>query len=306
MRLPDFLIVGAAKSGTTTLYEYLCRHPDIFMSTPKEPEFFARDENYARGIEWYSSLFNSAQPQQICGEASTIYTRSPQFPHTAARIARHIPHAKLIYIMRHPVDRAYSHYVQCIKTAQNKREQLEVRETFEDWIQRDTTFIDSSKYLWQIERYLPFFPRESFLFLTLEDLIENRSATLMRVFQFLGVNATRDSSDKTPIAANQAQTHVDWFVRSRMTAPLKSIPGLMRLASWLPQDVRDLAYQLLKRLPYRARIEQTYVPAPMLLETRHQLIELYREPNRLLGEFLDRDFSRWDEEIDCDPQTQPH
>lgn len=295
MRLPDFLIVGAAKSGTTTLYEYLCRHSGIFMSTPKEPEFFARDENYARGIEWYSSLFESASPQQICGEASTIYTRSPQFPHTAARIARHIPHAKLIYIMRHPVDRAYSHYVQRIKTAQNKREQLEVRETFEDWIQRDATLIDSGKYLWQIERYLSFFPRESFLFLTLEDLVEKRSATLARVFRFLKVDATIDSIDRMPIAANQAQTHVDWFVRSRMTAPLKSIPGLARLASWLPQNARDAAYQLLKRLPYRSRIEQTYVPAPMLPETRRQLLEIYREPNRKLAEFLDQDLSRWNE-----------
>ncbi|NER32103.1 MAG: sulfotransferase domain-containing protein, partial [Symploca sp. SIO1C4] len=78
MRLPDFLIIGAAKSGTTTLYKYLCRHPQICMSNPKEPDFFAIDHIYDQGIDWYSSLFSEARLKQVCGEASTTYTRLPK------------------------------------------------------------------------------------------------------------------------------------------------------------------------------------------------------------------------------------
>lgn len=295
MRLPTFLIIGAAKSGTTTLYEYLCRHPQVFMSTPKEPEFFARDENYARGIEWYSSLFDDAQPHQICGEASTIYTRSPQFPHTAARIAQHLPQAKLIYVMRHPVDRAYSHYVQRIKTAQNKKEKLEIQETFEERIRRESFFLDSSNYILQIEQYLPWFKRESILFLLMEDLIFELPATLAKVCQFLEIDHTLDLIQDLPITANQAKTHETWFIRSRMTAPLKRIPGVSHLATLLPQNIRDLAYDVLKKLPYQSQIKKKYIPATMHSETRQKLLEIFREPNQKLTQFLDRDLSNWNE-----------
>jgi Sulfotransferase domain len=293
MRLPNFLIIGAAKSGTTTLYEYLCRHPQIFMSTPKEPEFFARDENYARGIEWYSSLFDDADPHQICGEASTIYTRSPQFPDAAARIAKHVPQAKLIYLMRHPVDRTYSHYVQRIKTAQNKKEQLEIQKTFEEQIHREAFFIDSGNYLLQIEQYLPFFPKESFLFLLMEDLIFDLPATLAKVCKFLGIDHTLDLIQGLPITANQAKTHENWFVRSRITAPLKPIPGVSRVASLLPQNIRDLTYDVLKQMPANSQVKKKYIPATMLSETRQQLLETFREPNQKLAQFLDRDLSNW-------------
>jgi Sulfotransferase domain len=295
MRLPTFLIIGAAKSGTTTLYEYLCRHPQIFMSTPKEPEFFARDENYTRGIEWYSSLFDDAQPHQICGEASTIYTRSPQFPHTAARIAQHLPQAKLIYIMRHPVDRAYSHYVQRIKTAQNKKENLEIQETFEDRIRRESFFLDSSNYILQIEQYLPLFKRESILFLLMEDLIFELPATLAKVCQFLEIDYTLDLIQDLPITANQAKTHETWFIRSRMTAPLKRIPGVSHLATLLPQNIRDLAYEVLKKLPSQSQVKKKYIPATMRSETRQNLLEIFREPNQKLAQFLERDLSNWNE-----------
>ena len=72
MSLPDFFIIGAAKAGTTSLFALLERHPDIFMSTPKEPEFFARDDLYSKGLESYADLFEQALPGQILGEASTI------------------------------------------------------------------------------------------------------------------------------------------------------------------------------------------------------------------------------------------
>ncbi|MEQ9237522.1 sulfotransferase domain-containing protein [Coleofasciculus sp. E2-BRE-01] len=321
MKLPYFLIIGAAKSGTTTLYQYLCRHPQVYMSTPKEPEFFARDDRYAKGIEWYASLFSQAEPHQICGEASTIYTLWPHFPETAARIARWLPHVKLIYVMRHPVDRAYSYYVQLIKNAQNTRRQLKIIKTFEESINPDVMpdvmqvvpppvpdpkivdshlpkcpglYLDGSDYIQQIEQYLQFFPREAFLFLLMEDLIQSPADSIKRVFKFLEIDDEFDVIRDNPIAANQTRTHTNWFLRSRITAPLKKIPGIYRTAKLLPQGTRDQVYHLLKRLPYyNAQVEKQYLPQPMRPETRQMLLEKFCQPNQRLAEFLNRDLSHW-------------
>jgi len=317
MKLPHFLIIGAAKSGTTTLYQYLCRHPQVYMSTPKEPEFFARDDRYAKGIEWYASLFSQAEPHQVCGEASTIYTLWPHFPETAARIARWLPHVKLIYVMRHPVDRAYSYYVQLIKNAQNTRRQLKIIQTFEESINSDVMqvvsppvpdpkivdshlpkcpglYLDGSHYIKQIEQYLQFFPREAFLFLLMEDLIQSPADSIKRVFKFLEIDDEFDAIKDNPIAANQTSTHTNWFLRSRITAPLKKIPGVYRTAKLLPQGTRDQVYQLLKRLPYyNAQVKKQYLPQQMRPETRQILLEKFCEPNQRLAEFLNRDLSHW-------------
>ena len=86
MRLPDFIVIGAAKSGTTALCADLALKDDVFVTTPKEPEFFARDDRHAEGLESYARLFEGACPDQVCGEGSTLYTLSPHFPQTAARM----------------------------------------------------------------------------------------------------------------------------------------------------------------------------------------------------------------------------
>ena len=135
-RLPDFLIIGAAKSATTTLYEYLTRQQAIFMSPEKEPCYFSHDDVYAKGEDWYRSLFAGARDDQICGEASTTYSRWPQYPHAAERIARAIPQARFIYVMRHPVERIYSFY--------GHRMRLQVTMTLEQFLTAVPEAIDSS------------------------------------------------------------------------------------------------------------------------------------------------------------------
>jgi hypothetical protein len=296
MPLPGFLIIGAAKSGTTTLHQYLSRHPQVYMSVPKEPEFFAKDENYAKGIEWYASIFSKAEPDQVCGESSNIYTISPQFPNSAERIAKTLPHVKMIYIMRHPVNRAYSHYLQKIENAQCKRNLLEGGESFEERIKRDSLILDCSDYMMQIEQYLKFFPRESFLFILMNDLIKQTEETLCNVFKFIGVDQIIYPFPEKEIVANRALEHSSgWFIRERITAHLKAIPGIARAASLLPQEMRDQFYhQVLKKLPYSKRVEKKYLPQPMRPETRQMLLARFRESNQRLAEFLNRDLSHWD------------
>lgn len=305
MRLPDFLIIGSSKSGTTTLYKYLCCHPQVYMSNPKEPQFFAMDDLYEKGLESYSNLFKNANSSQVCGEASGRYADFPKYPEAAARIAKHLPNIKLIYIMRHPVDRAYSHYVQTIKWNQKvatnphlskyrtTETQAKVTETFEENIARDSRYLDISNYMLQIEQYLQFFSRESFLFLLMEDLINNPADVLKQICCFIGVDEKINLFEDAPIIANRGSDHAKWFIRSRITAPLKSIPGMTKIASLLPQTVRDTAYNTLRLLPNRHQVEKDYLPQPMLPKTRQILLDRFREPNQKLESFLQCDLSHW-------------
>jgi hypothetical protein len=108
---PDFIVIGAMKCATTTLHAQLARQPGLFMSRIKEPNYFSDDEVFARGPAWYESLFREAGERDCCGEASTHYSKRPTYPRTVDRLARARPHVKLIYVMRHPIDRLVSHYV---------------------------------------------------------------------------------------------------------------------------------------------------------------------------------------------------
>jgi len=287
MRLPDFLIIGAAKSGTTTLYKYLDKHPQVFFSAIKEPQFLALDEKYAKGIEWYASLFSLAQPKQVCGEASTDYTKFPLYHQTASRMAQVLPYVKMIYIMRHPVERAYSHYVHL---ARGKK----VTETFEEHIQRTSVCLDTSNYILQIENYLQFFPKESFLFLLMEDLIDQPEQTLDKICHFINVGNEINLTTKTPVVANSRNKHFEDTIRAKITAPLRSIPGVATAATLLPQSWRDWTYEQLKKSFYGEQIRQQYMPPPMRSDTRQMLLEKFSSCNQKLAKFLDRDLSHWE------------
>lgn len=289
---PQFIIIGAAKSGTTTLYQYLCRHPQIFMSTPKEPDFFSVDAHYDRGMDWYESLFSQAKPDQICGEASTTYSRLQQYPHTVERLVKALPEVKLIYIMRHPVDRAYSFYIHRFKGARHKPE-LAVEKTFEETIVKQSEFIDSSFYFYQIEQYLKFYPRESFLFLPMEDLIQRPHETICQILTFIGADSQINLTEESTIVANKAEDDSEWFVRKQMTSSFYKIPGFEQLKAFFPKSLKDQAYQWLRRVKYQQWKSQQYMPPPMLAETRQMLLEKFREPNQQLADFLNWDLSHW-------------
>ncbi|MEO1669812.1 MAG: sulfotransferase domain-containing protein, partial [Cyanobacteria bacterium J06631_2] len=242
MRLPNFIIIGAAKSGTTTLYQYLDRHPQIFMSNPKEPNFFASDRNYARGIDWYAELFQTAKADQIVGEASTPYTHQLHLPDVPQRIFQTVPDVKLIYIMRHPVDRAYSQYLQQIKIFQSRNykadlEGFKIPETFEELLARGNQTIEAADYMEQIDvlaasnyqeiinRYLQFFHRDSCLFLLFKDLIHEPAKIVDQICDFLEIDRATELMQQTQIKANVSAQHKEWYLRSRLTAPLKEVPG---------------------------------------------------------------------------------
>ena len=108
---PDFIIIGAMKSATSTLHVQLSQQPGFWMTTPKEPNFFSDEDVWAKGLGWYAGLFDGAAEGDIRGESSTHYTKLPDYPDCLDRMRAHVPDARLIYVMRHPVDRLISHYM---------------------------------------------------------------------------------------------------------------------------------------------------------------------------------------------------
>lgn len=291
-RLPDFLIIGAAKCGTTTLHQYLARHPQVGMPRKKEPEFFA--DKFHRGFGWYCGNFAHAQPGQVCGEASPIYTWWQEYPLCAARIGHYLPHAKLIYLVRHPVARTYSQYLEQIKTHLALGRSKPHMASFADFVAHYEHFVAASEYIRYIEEYEQYFPREALLCLLLDDLKRDPTAVLEQVCRHIGVAYDPAMQAAGAVHAKRTTDFVDWQRRLYLTAWLRAIPGAETLAGYVPRSLRNLGYRLLEHTRAARRAAAAVAP-PMLPETRARLIERFRAPNRRLAEYLRRDLSRWNE-----------
>jgi len=284
-RLPDFLIIGAAKSGTTSLWFYLQRHPELFFANPKELEFFAYPDRFEKGPGWYKAFFAGAGDHQLCGEASTAYARWPHIDGVPERIARTVPGVKLIYLMRHPVDRTYAQY--------RHRMRLPVpRMTFDEAIKADPEFVDTSLYMQQINRYLAHHPREQLLCLLSEDLKADPAGVLDRVQAFLGIGRV-DMAGAGAIESNRAAGGGDDYARKRIRRLVKSVPGVRALSRAVPVPLKDSLLRALTASGLGQRLKRGYRPGPMTPAIESELIDRFREPNAELGRFLGRDLSHW-------------
>jgi hypothetical protein len=180
-RLPDFIIIGAMKAGTTSLYQYLAMHPDVVKGKRKEPSFFTQGE-FRKGVEWYRNLFPDTP--KIKGEASTNYTKYPKFGNVAPRMFSVVPDIKLIYLVRHPVERFVSqiHHMM-IKRGQDNS----TTKTLED-IRRQQESLRISQYYLQVSQFLDHYPLSRFLFLRFEDLVKDPSGVMNETAGFLGLS----------------------------------------------------------------------------------------------------------------------
>lgn len=293
--MPDFIIIGAAKAGTSTLYHLLAQHPQIYMSPIKEPGFFAEDEVYARGLEWYKSLFASADEKQICGEASTQYTRYPQLPHTAERVAETLPKAKLIYIMREPISRAYSHYFHRYERELFPNQPIEW--SFEKHVEYDPICLDSNDYRLQLTQYLEYFDRDAILPLLFEDLVNNFEHLANQLSIFLDIDpAPLREAGRAPVH-NQASRFRESRVRMSLANGIQRLPGARRVGRTLPRPVRrgvrNVLVHLLKRTPVGKYLSARYEPKPMARTTEKNLQDRFAESNQWIADWLDRDLHQW-------------
>lgn len=182
--IPNLFIIGAMKSGTTSLHEYLNSHPDIFMSKVKEPGYFSKCVNYyPKDSAWYMSLFADVKDEVIVGESSTHYTKLPTCDDVVDRLWKFNPDARFIYVMRHPVKRVISHYWHNIKNGEEYRDILSAIDANEE-------YISFSDYAYQLEPYIARFGMEKMYTLTFEDLINDPDKELKNIFSWLGVDNT--------------------------------------------------------------------------------------------------------------------
>lgn len=176
---PDFIIIGAMKSATSTLHVQLSRQPGFWMSEPKEPNFFSDEEVWKKGLGWYADLFAGALPGDLRGESSTHYTKAPDYPECLARMREHVPDARLIYIMRHPVDRLISHYMHGWLEAS-------MTGSIDEAVSRYPQLVDYGRYAMQLEPFLASFGPDRILPVFFERLIRHPQQELERVCSFLG------------------------------------------------------------------------------------------------------------------------
>ena len=242
--LPDFLILGAQKAGTTALYAYLRWHPQVTGPSFKEVSFF--DRHYAHGERWYRAHM-PVRRSGIVGEASPSYLSHPAAPE---RVARMLPRARLIALLRNPVDRAFSHYQHEVALG---REEL----SFEDALAREDermegevermvrdpayfsyawwnyTYVARGRYAEQLERWYESFPSEQLLVLLTDELAADTAATYERVLQFLGVDAR--GLDSYPRIFEREYAEMDPATRARLEDEFARPNG--RLAELLGRDL---------------------------------------------------------------------
>lgn len=287
---PHVAIIGAAKSGTTSLAKLLGKHPKICLGKRKEPEFFSHDENFNRGYSAYLENFSHSVPGQLTLDASTGYTRSPQHPNTARRLFDAAPDAKLVYLLRHPVDRAYSHYVHRFTKECHPGKPID--QSFEDFVKLDPMCVDSSDYRLQIQSYLDFFPRESLLLLFTEDLERSEGSVLEEVCRFVGVQY-----DEGIFADMQRNNVTSNFLKSRVriqvTNRLKRIPGMQLLIKAMPRGPKEMIFGLLRRTSAFQAIERQFTPPPLRPEIRAELLHRYRDMTQWLEAFTGRSLDAW-------------
>lgn len=189
MALPDFLIIGAMKCGTSTLQAQLAAQDGIFMSTPKEPNFFSDDRIYAQGIDWYEALFADAAPGALKGEASTHYTKLPTHPDTVARLTKAVPQAKLIYVIRNPLERLVSHYIHDWTMG-------EIDVGLRDAVTFHPELVAYGRYAMQIAPYIDAFGAERIYLTSLEILQTMQEEELQKIADFIGREGKVDWQDE--------------------------------------------------------------------------------------------------------------
>ncbi len=229
MRKPDFIIVGAMKCATSSLHEQLAAQTGLFMSTPKEPNFFSDEDVFVRGMDWYTGLFASADNGDLCGESSTHYTKLPVHAGVVERLAEHTPDAKFIYVMRHPVDRLVSAYI-------HEWSERTITESIDEAVRKHTRLIDYSRYAMQLRPYLERFGPERVLPVFFEAMHDRPQDTLERVCRFIGYQGDPRWSE----TVGQQNVSAQRMRSSAWRDALVNLPLLSTIRKTLvPQGVRD-------------------------------------------------------------------
>jgi hypothetical protein len=271
--LPNLVVIGAQKCGTSGLHYQLGLHPEIWMSRPKELNFFIEERNWPRGEDWYRASFNAGA--KVRGESSPNYTAYPQHVGVPERMHSLIPDAKLVYVVRDPLERIAAHWVH---NYAKRREKGDLGVTL---THANTSYVVRSQYHMQLQQFLAHYPLERILLLEQEELRSQPAETLRRVFEFAGV----DPDFTHPhIGKERHQT-------SRKMRASRLAVRMERLSRTRPGRVvpKNLWLAIDEKLPMRRPIQRPDVRAALGPE----VLQVLREDAELLRELTGRRFAGW-------------
>jgi hypothetical protein len=294
---PNFLIIGAGKAGTTSLYHYLRQHPQVFMSPAKEPKFFAleghpldfrgpHDDRIRRGtttsLAEYLALFDQVRDEAAIGEASTIYLGDPRAP---GAIAERIPDARLVAILRHPAERAFSAHQHLVRDGYEPLTRFEDALAAESQRMADGWYVqyqyqDRGYYGRQLQRYFDRFDRDRIRIYLYEEFLADPRRLLADLFGFLGVDPgfQPDISSWHNVSGQPRSAGLQrWLTRSH---PLKEALKARIPARW--------GHRLISRVQAVNVVRSALEP-----ETRQRLIRAYRDDIEQLQGLIGRDLSHW-------------
>ena len=292
---PNFIIIGAMKAATTSLYTYLKQHPDVFMTTIKEPMFFnnfqkkndfkvlGRKTKKITTFEEYYPLFDAVKNEKAIGEASPSYISNTDCP---SLIQQHLPDTKIIAILRQPVARAYSNFLHArradrepiadFETAFNK----ETERKAENWSPL-YHYKGKGYYFEQLERYFTLFPRENIKVLLFEDLVKNPIKTTQEIFKFLNID--KSFIPETSKKANVSGTPKGIFGWIIMKLRYYNLIPNIQFSNYLPDSIILLIFN------------SAYKKAkPLVPEIKKRLTHIYYKEDILkLEKLIEKDLHHW-------------
>jgi len=289
--LPNFMCIGAQKTGTTALYHILKTHPEITVSKPrKETKFFYRDEEYALGLEYYSNFFSYDTPKKAVGEFDPDYL---YFPYVPERIFNDFGASiKFIVILRNPVDRAYSHYLMSVRKGFEtlnfneaiKQEQTRLKSSNREEI-NNFSYMSRGRYEEQLKRYFKFFPIENFLFINYdEEFNKDLEGALKKIFLFLNIAEVKLNTNIKENIASEVKSE-----RIRDLVSRKNI--FKQLASNVISN-KEIRKSIKKKI---LSWNSTKSPlSPLDIKLKKELNEKYfAKSNDALSTLIKKDFSDW-------------
>lgn len=271
--LPDFVVIGAMKTGTTTLHQYLRNHSGVHVPADKELNFFVAEHNWHRGVDWYRDQFRRAPARALLGEVSPDYSKYPRYPGVPERMASVLPDVRLVYLVREPIARIRSEYRHQVGAGREERP-IEVA------VIEDLRYLDASRYATQLDQYMEHFSRDQMLVVLSEELRARPRETMGRLFEFLG----RPPLDNLP---GEEWNRSDQIGRRRWLARVaRRIPLAHELADRLPNRLAGR----LRGLAYRPVDPDVSV---LSTSVEQQLREMVRDEVARLAEWLPQAPRAW-------------
>lgn len=276
--IPNLFIIGAMKSGTTSLHEYLNEHPDIFMSDVKEPGYFAECMNYyPKELAWYESLFKDVKDEKIVGESSTNYTKLPICTDVVQKIWEFNPDARFIYLMRNPINRVISHYWHGVKYGDERNDAMTA-------IKQKQEYLCFSDYATQLEPYIERFGLDKIYTLSFESFIKDPVSELKSIFDWLGVDS--DIAIKSAGSTHNALPKSFKKVKgSGLLHDFRSSFIWNKIAPLIPKKINSAAAKL--------TVEETSKSSDKDAEVISYLTPVFRPKVKKLEKLLNRKFDEW-------------